>query len=172
MTTPATSAAPTPADERLTLVLNGDVVALHVAPHQTLLETLRVRLGLTGTKEGCGKGECGCCTVLVNGTPRLSCITLAADVDGARVDTVEGLAKGGRLHMLQEAFVRHGAAQCGFCTPGMLMSAVALLEKPDVPTRQEVAHALSGNLCRCTGYIKILDAVVDAAQRLHGAAHG
>ena len=153
----------------LRLEVNGEVVELAARDHDTLLEVLRGPLGLTGTKRGCDKGDCGACTVLLDDVPVLACLTLAARCEGRSVRTVEGLAGPDGLHPLQEAFVRHGAAQCGYCTPGMLMSATELLESrgPDAPapTRDEVAAALSGNLCRCTGYTKILDAVVAAAAR-------
>ena len=147
----------------LHLIVNGDAVTRAVPAERTLLEFLRYDLGLTGSKQGCDKGDCGACTVLVDGRTVLACLTLALSVDGARVHTVESLANGTTLHPLQDAFVRHGAAQCGFCTPGMLMSAKALLEANGSPTRDEIKQALSGNLCRCTGYTKILDAVEDAA---------
>lgn len=148
--------------------LNGEAVALGAPSHWTLLEALRYQLRLTGTKQGCDKGDCGACTVTVNGRATLSCITLAAWADGQQVQTVEGLGVGA-AHPLQNAFEDCGAAQCGFCTPGMLMSAVAFLDRrlednQDDLTRLEIASALGGNLCRCTGYTKILDAV-DAAWR-------
>ncbi len=156
----------------ISLTVNGDRMRLAVPGERTLLELLRYELGLTGTKQGCDKGDCGACTVLVDGTPVLSCLTLAADAEGTRVETVESLARGTDLHPLQRAFVDHGAAQCGFCTPGILMSAKALLDAGAVPSRDEVKAALSGNLCRCTGYTKILDAVEDAARAVHGAGAG
>lgn len=161
MTTPD---APAPALVPLSLTVNGDAVRTSVPPQRTLLELLRYDLDLTGSKQGCDKGDCGACTVLVDGRPVLACLMLAVDVDGRRVETVESLARGAKLHALQRAFVEHGAAQCGFCTPGMLMSAKALLARSPRPTRDEVKHALSGNLCRCTGYTKILDAVEAAAR--------
>ena len=148
----------------LHLIVNGDAVTRAVPPERTLLEFLRYDLGLTGSKQGCDKGDCGACTVLVDGKTVLACLTLALTLNGARVETVESLAHGTSLHPLQDAFVRHGAAQCGFCTPGMLMSAKALLDANGSPTRDEIKRALSGNLCRCTGYTKILDAVEDAAR--------
>jgi len=150
----------------LSLSVNGDVVRTAVPAQRTLLELLRYDLDLTGSKQGCDKGDCGACTVLVDGRPVLACLTLAVDVEGLRVETIESLACGPKLHPLQRAFVEHGAAQCGFCTPGMLMSASALLARSPRPTRDEVKHALSGNLCRCTGYTKILDAVEAAARQL------
>jgi carbon-monoxide dehydrogenase small subunit len=148
----------------LVLTVNGDPVRMAVPPRRTLLELLRYDLGLTGSKQGCDKGDCGACTVLLDGLPVLSCITLALEAQGATVETVESLARGTVLHPLQDAFVRHGAAQCGFCTPGMLMSAKSLLGAEPHPSREKIQHAVSGNLCRCTGYTKILDAVQDAAE--------
>ena len=148
------------------LRVNGDPRECAVTPYTTLLEALRYGLGLTGSKQGCDKGDCGACTVLVDAEPVLACITLALAAEGHEVRTVEGLAEGPRPHPLQDAFDVTGGAQCGFCTPGMLMSAYALLERNSSPTRHEIAHALSGNLCRCTGYTKILDAVELAAQEL------
>ncbi|MCC6527191.1 MAG: molybdopterin-dependent oxidoreductase, partial [Polyangiaceae bacterium] len=152
--------------ETLSIRVNGDAVTAAVRPGRTLLELLRYDLGLTGSKQGCDKGDCGACTVLVDGRPVASCITLALDCDGASVETVEGLARGGELHPLQAAYVAHGASQCGFCSPGVLMSAKALLDRNPRPTRDAIKHALSGNLCRCTGYTKILDAVEAAAAAL------
>jgi len=150
--------------EVVTLVVNGDRVRLAVPPRRSLLEVLRYDLGLTGTKQGCDKGDCGACTVLLDGVPTLSCLTLALEAEGARVETIESLARGTQLHPLQEAFVNRGAAQCGFCTPGMLMSAKALLDRGGPLDREAVRQGLSGNLCRCTGYVKILEAVEDAAR--------
>ncbi len=157
----------------LSFTVNGEAVTALALPAATLLDVLRYRLGLTGTKQGCDKGDCGACTVLVDGRPVLACLTLAALGEGAEVRTVEGLRSAAGLHPLQAAFVRHGAAQCGFCTPGMLLSAVHFLETRDParpPTREEVAQALSGNLCRCTGYVKILDAIVETATLAAGGA--
>jgi carbon-monoxide dehydrogenase small subunit len=151
---------------RLTLVVNGEEHELLVPVHKTLLEVLREDLGLTGTKHGCELGECGTCTVLVDGQPILSCLALPVMLQGRAITTVEGMAVDGRLHPLQEAFVELGAAQCGYCTPGMLLTAQALLERTPAPTRQEIREALAGNLCRCTGYTKILDAVELAAMRM------
>lgn len=146
------------------LVVNGDPVTVGVPAHYTLLEALRYVLELTGSKQGCDKGDCGACTVLVDGRPVLSCITPVWEAEGKSVTTVEGLAAPGRLHPLQEAFELNGAAQCGFCTPGILMSAAALLERNPHPTRDDIKEALAGNLCRCTGYTKIYDAVELAAR--------
>ncbi|MBI2528244.1 MAG: (2Fe-2S)-binding protein [Candidatus Rokubacteria bacterium] len=151
---------------QLSLTVNGEERDVLVAVHKTLLEVLREDLGLTGTKHGCELGECGACTVLVDGEPVLSCLTLPVECQGREITTVEGLAEGGRLHPLQQAFAELGAAQCGYCTPGMLLSARALLDGHPVPTRDEVREALAGNLCRCTGYSKILDAVELAGLRM------
>ncbi|MHC4470004.1 MAG: (2Fe-2S)-binding protein [Planctomycetota bacterium] len=147
----------------LSLKVNGVRRTFAVRPSATLLEVLREETGLTGTKRGCDHGDCGACTVLVDGEPRLACITLALAVRGRRIDTVEGIARGQDLHPLQDAFDRLGAVQCGFCTPAMLLSAGALLNENPEPSREEIRHALAGNLCRCTGYQKIVDAVAAAA---------
>ena len=144
---------------RITLNVNQELWEIEVEPHRTLLEILREDLGLTGTKEGCGLGACGACTVLIDGTPKLSCLTLATEVQNKSITTIEGLAIDGQPHPLQLAFVNHGAIQCGFCTPGMIISAKALLDKKPKPSREEIKEALSGNLCRCTGYNKIIQAV-------------
>lgn len=140
---------------------------LEVPPGRRLVDLLREDLGLTGTKEGCGEGECGACTVIVDGKPRLSCLTAAIQVDGKEVLTVEGLAKDGKLHPIQEALVETAGVQCGFCTPGFVMAAYALLLEKPHPSREEVRTWLSGNLCRCTGYEKIVDAVLLAAEWLN-----
>ena len=148
------------------LKVNGDPRTAGVPEHWTLLETLRYGMGLTGSKQGCDKGDCGACTVLLDGDPTLACITPVAEAEGRRVTTVEGLAGPEGPHPLQDAFDRFGAGQCGFCTPGVLCSAAALLERTPTPDRTQVREALAGNLCRCTGYTKILDAVVDAGRVL------
>jgi len=149
---------------RVDVTVNGDPYRREVESDGTLLSLLRDTVGLTGTKWGCLTGDCGACTVLLDGEPVVSCLQLAGQVDGAEVTTVEGLAENGELGDLQAAFVRNGAAQCGFCTPGMLMSAESLLRRNDAPTEAEVREALAGNLCRCTGYNKIVDAVLEAAE--------
>ncbi len=152
----------------LQLVVNGEMLEVAASPHKTLLEVLREDLGLTGTKHGCELGECGTCTVLVDGRPILSCLALALDMEGREITTIEGMAEGGQLHPLQEAFAELGAAQCGYCTPGFLLTAKALLESNPQPSREEIKEALSGNLCRCTGYLKIYEAVELAAARIRG----
>jgi aerobic-type carbon monoxide dehydrogenase small subunit (CoxS/CutS family) len=155
-----------PTARLLTLWVNGERVEVAAPPHWTLLEVLRYRLDLIGTKQGCDKGDCGACTVQLDGQPVLACLTLAAHADGRRVTTVEGLA-GARLHPLLDCFDRAVAAQCGFCTPGILMAVDAYLRQVGRPvTREEAAAALASNLCRCTGYTKILDAIVEASQTL------
>lgn len=146
--------------------VNGDSVEVGVPSHHTLVEALRYTLGLTGTKQGCDKGDCGACTVLLDGRPTLSCILPVHEAEGREVVTVEGLAHDSEPHPLQDEFDRHGAAQCGFCTPGILCSAAALLEHDSSPSLDDIREALSGNLCRCTGYTKIFVAVEAAAARL------
>jgi len=148
------------------LTVNGEQYDLALEPQVTLLEALRDHLGLTGTKEGCGTGECGSCTVLMDDKPILSCLTLAADCRGSQIVTIEGLAQGGRLTAVQEAFLEKGAVQCGFCTPGMVLSVTALLDENPQPSEQELKKALEGNLCRCTGYNKIVEAVHHAVETL------
>jgi aerobic-type carbon monoxide dehydrogenase small subunit (CoxS/CutS family) len=157
-----------PSKTTVRMTVNGEPVEVAVAPHKTLLEVLREDLGLTGTKHGCELGECGTCTVLLDGTPVLSCLELGLACDGRRVDTVEGMAQGPALHPLQRAFAELGAAQCGYCTPGFLLTARALLEQHPKPTREQIKAALAGNLCRCTGYLKIYEAVELAAAWLRG----
>jgi carbon-monoxide dehydrogenase small subunit len=150
------------------LRVNGETRDVAFLPHETLLEVLRERMGLTGTKHGCELGECGTCTVLVDGKPVLSCLLLGLNAVGREVTTVEGLARGGTLHPLQQAFVETGAAQCGYCTPGFLLAAKALLDAEPRPSRQRLKDSLAGNLCRCTGYLKIYEAVELAAERMAG----
>jgi carbon-monoxide dehydrogenase small subunit len=152
--------------EIVRLQVNGDIAEVGVPSHFTLLETLRYGLGLTGSKQGCDKGDCGACTVLLDGEAILSCILPVQEAVGHEIRTVEGLAEGADPHPLQDAFDLTGAAQCGFCTPGILCSAYGLLEENDRPTRDEIKQALSGNLCRCTGYTKILEAVELAAESI------
>src|SRR5216117_3824279 len=151
---------------QLTLSINGEARDMIVPVHKSLLEVLREDLNLTGTKHGCELGECGTCTVLVDGLPVLSCLALPVELQGREIKTVEGMADNGRLHPLQQAFAELGAAQCGYCTPGILLTAQALLAERATPTRDEIREALAGNLCRCTGYTKILDAVELAALRM------
>jgi aerobic-type carbon monoxide dehydrogenase small subunit (CoxS/CutS family) len=151
----------------ITLHINGEAVEVWTLVHKTLLEVLREELHLTGTKHGCELGECGTCTVLIDGQPKLSCLVLPVEVQGQEIQTVEGLAHNGELHPLQLAFAELGAAQCGYCTPGMLLSATSLLSENPTPSKAEIQRALAGNLCRCTGYTKILEAVELAAQRMY-----
>jgi len=150
----------------ITLDVNGERRDLLVPVHKTLLEVLREDMQLTGTKHGCELGECGTCTVLVDGKPELSCLVLPVQIQGREVTTVEGMARGSELHPLQAAFAELGAAQCGYCTPGILLAAKSLLEANATPSRDDIREALAGNLCRCTGYSKILDAVELAADRM------
>lgn len=150
----------------ITLTVNGDAHTLRVAPQATLAEVLREELQLTGVKVGCDLGDCGACTVLVDGDPVLACITLAVTMDGRSIETIEGLAKHGTLHPLQEAFLTNAATQCGYCTPGMILSAKSMLDHGVEPTEANIREHLSGNLCRCTGYVKIIDAVQEAAGKI------
>jgi aerobic-type carbon monoxide dehydrogenase small subunit (CoxS/CutS family) len=147
------------------LLVNGERAELLLPVHKTMLEVLREDMQLTGTKHGCELGECGTCTVLVDGKPELSCLLLPVQVEGRSITTIEGMASGSQLHPLQQAFAELGAAQCGYCTPGILLASKSLLDSIQRPTRDEIREALAGNLCRCTGYIKILDAVELAARR-------
>ena len=149
-----------------TLTINNKFYEVELKGHETLLEVLRDKLGLTGTKTACEESECGTCTVQINGKAILSCITLAADVAGEDITTIEGLAEGDSLHPLQQTFLSHGAVQCGFCIPGIIMAAKALLENNPEPTREEIDYALDGNLCRCGGYLKIIEAIVEAGQTM------
>ena len=155
-------------DVELSFVVNGELVTLMVAPSATLLDVLRDDLELTGTKHGCGEGECGACSVLLDGKVVNACLVLALECAGSEVVTVEGLGALGELHPLQKAFVQHGAIQCGFCTPGMIMAGHALLQANPSPTEDDVKRGLEGNLCRCTGYRKIVDAVLSAARQEGG----
>jgi carbon-monoxide dehydrogenase small subunit len=154
---------------QMSLTVNGEPVEVSFAPYKTLLEVLREELALTGTKHGCELGECGACAVLVDGEPVLSCLMLAVECEGRSVQTVEGLAKGTRLHPLQAAFADHGGSQCGYCTPGMLMTAKALLDHEPNPSRERIKEAISGNICRCTGYNQIVEAIEVAATEMRKA---
>ncbi len=151
---------------RIQITVNEDEHDLLVHPNRTLLDLLRYDLGLTGTKEGCDEGDCGACTVIVNGKVMASCLVLAVEVDGAAITTIEGLHQGDELHPIQQAFVDSGAVQCGFCTPGMILTTKALLDEIPDPSEEDIKHYLEGNLCRCTGYTKIIDAVNNAVQLL------
>jgi carbon-monoxide dehydrogenase small subunit len=153
------------------LTVNGEEYETVVAPNQTLVEVLRDNLSLTGTKEGCGEGACGTCTVLLDGKPVRSCLILAVEVQGREVTTIEGLAPMGELHPVQKAFVEYGAIQCGFCAPGMILTTKALLDENPSPTEQEARQAISGNVCRCTGYTKIVEATLKAAEMIQGGSH-
>ena len=147
----------------LKMVVNGRAVEAMVNPTWTLLKVLREELGLTGTKKGCERGDCGACTVLLDGKPVNSCLVLALQAEGKKVETIEGMGTAENLHPLQKSFIKNGAVQCGFCTPGMLLSALALLRKNPNPTEEEIRRAISGNLCRCTGYAKIVKAIQDVS---------
>jgi carbon-monoxide dehydrogenase small subunit len=150
---------------RLNLVVNGINQVVDVEPYRSLLDVLRDDLGLTGTKKGCNAGDCGACTVLLNGDPVNACLVLAVQAEGQQITTIEGVAAAGKLHPLQEAFVKYGAIQCGFCTPGMVLVSLALLRDSPHPTRAEIQEAISGNLCRCTGYVQIIDAIEAVAKQ-------
>jgi len=158
-----TSDKEVPRRVQMTLQVNGEEFEVSFAPYKTLLEVLREDLGLTGTKHGCELGECGACAVLIDGEPLLSCLTLAIECEGRAIETIEGLAQGTELHPLQEAFADLGGAQCGYCTPGAVMTAKALLDKEPSPSRERIKEAMSGNLCRCTGYQQIVESVERAA---------
>ena len=150
----------------INLKINGKTYELKVKPNILLLDLIRDEIGLTGTKRGCGTGECGACTVLMEGKPVNSCLVLAVEADGKNILTIEGLAENGKLHPLQEAFMEEGAVQCGFCTPGMILSAKALLDINPNPNEEEIKKAIAGNLCRCTGYTKIIKAIISAAKKI------
>jgi carbon-monoxide dehydrogenase small subunit len=155
--------------KHVSAVVNGDPVEFLTDPGTTLLDALRDELGLTGSKEGCGSGDCGACSVMLDGRLVCSCLVLAAEAEGRRVDTIEGMAHGSELHPLQQKFLEHAALQCGFCTPGILVAAKALLDQNPDPSETEIRYWLAGNLCRCTGYDKIIRAVLDAAADLRQA---
>jgi len=152
--------------QQVSLTVNGEVYEVEVEPWWTLLEVLREKLYLTGAKRGCDRGDCGSCTVLIDGKAKLSCLVLAVEAQRKEILTIEGLAKGEELHPIQRAFVEHGAVQCGFCTPGMVLAAKALLDRNPTPTEEEVREGLAGNLCRCTGYTKIIEAVLVASETM------
>ena len=150
---------------KVNMFVNGKPVSLEVKPYARLLDVLREDLGLTGTKEGCGVGECGACTVIVDGETVNTCLTLAASMDGKHITTIEGLMENEKLHPIQEAFIKHNALQCGFCTPGLIMSAKALLDSNPHPSTEQIKVAISGNLCRCTGYEQVVDAIKEVAEK-------
>ena len=154
----------------VTTSINGDPTEFLCEPDETLLDVLRDRLGMTGSKEGCGTGDCGACSVTLNGRLVCSCLVLAAEAEGQDIGTIEGMAQGENLHVLQKKFIEHAALQCGICTPGLLVAAKSLLEKNPDPTEEETRYWLAGNLCRCTGYDKIIRAVMDAAKEMREAA--
>ena len=154
--------------QEIELKVNGELFKVKVETHRTLLEILRETLGLTGTKEMCNKGDCGGCTVIIDGKPVLSCLTLAIEAQGKEIVTIEGLAKGYELHPIQQAFVDHGAIQCGYCSPGFIMSAKALLDRNPNPTEDEIKEGISNNICRCTGYVQIVEAIQAAAEIMGG----
>ena len=148
---------------RILLKVNGERREVFIEPNRTLLDVLREELLLKGVKEACGAGECGACTVLVDGKPVNSCITLAVEAEGREVETIEGLSNGGNLHPLQKSFIEHHSFQCGFCTPGIIMTAKALLDRNPEPTEEEITNGIAGNICRCTGYDNIVDGILNAA---------
>src|SRR5215472_12378380 len=152
----------------VTAIVNGDQAEFLTEPRRTLLDALRDDLGLTGAKEGCGSGDCGACSVILDGRLMCACLVLAAEAEGKRVETIEGMAEGGVLHPLQQKFLEHAALQCGFCTPGLLVAAKALLAVNPDPSESEARYWLAGNLCRCTGYDKVIRAVLDAAAEMRG----
>lgn len=155
-------------DKLVRMIVNGEEHALEVRPNETLADVLRKKLGLTGLKVGCGSGECGACTVLIDGYPTLSCLTLAIECEGKEILTIEGLANpdSGELHPIQQAFIDHHGLQCGYCTPGMILSAKALLDKNLTPTEEEIREAINGNICRCTGYVSIIESISAAAEEM------
>ncbi len=156
------------ATREITMTVNGGKYTVAVTPSETLLQVLRDKLHFTGVKEGCGTGDCGACTVIMDGLTVTSCLVLAVEADGSEILTVEGLAKDGELHPVQKAFVKEGAIQCGYCTPGMVMSAVQLLNENPNPNEKEIRKGIGGNICRCTGYVKIVKAIQTAAEEMQG----
>jgi carbon-monoxide dehydrogenase small subunit len=157
-------------NQTISFSLNGEIVEIAVSPSEMLLDILREKMHLTGTKRGCGKGECGACTIIFNGKAMNACLIPAMRAKGADIQTIEGVESAHGLHPLQQSFIETGAVQCGFCTPGMIMSAKALLDKNKSPSKDQIREAVSGNICRCTGYVKIEEAVEDAAVRLRASA--
>lgn len=153
---------------QIKLTVNGDLYEIAVEPWETLLQVVRQRLELTGAKESCGLGDCGLCTVILDGKAVNSCLILAVDADGKDIITIEGLAEGTKLHPLQQAFIEHGSIQCGFCTPGMILAAKAFLDENPNPTKEAIREAIAGNLCRCTGYVKIVEGIMAAAEMIRG----
>ena len=151
------------------LTVNGEAYTVAVEPRESLLDVLRDKLSLTGTKKGCNRGDCGACTIIMDRKPVNSCLVLAVEADGKELLTIEGLADKGQLHPIQEAFIQYGAIQCGYCTPGMIMSAKVLLDENPNPTEEEIRRAIGGNLCRCTGYVKIVDAIKKAAESIQAS---
>jgi aerobic-type carbon monoxide dehydrogenase small subunit (CoxS/CutS family) len=156
--------------KEITLIVNGETYCLEVELDEILVDILREKLGLTGTKKGCATGDCGACTVILEGRAVTSCLVLAVSADGKKITTIEGLAKNGELHPLQQSFIDYDAVQCGFCTPGVIMMAKSILDENPDPTEEEVRAGIAGNLCRCTGYSKIVEAILAAAQILNGGA--
>ena len=152
----------------INLMVNGEKFQVIVEPAESLLDVLRVKLNKTGTKKGCNEGDCGACTVIMNGRPVNACLVLAVEADNASILTIEGLAENAQLHPLQEAFIKYGGLQCGFCTPGMIMIAKALLDRNPNPTEEEIRKAIAGNVCRCTGYVKIVQSIHEAAKAIRG----
>ena len=152
----------------INLMVNGEKFQVIVEPAESLLDVLRVKLNKTGTKKGCNEGDCGACTVIMNGRPVNACLVLAVEADNASILTIEGLAENAQLHPLQEAFIKYGGLQCGFCTPGMIMIAKALLDRNPNPTEEEIRKAIAGNVCRCTGYVKIVQSIHEAAKAMRG----
>lgn len=152
---------------RVALIVNGEKHEVFIEPNATLLDILREELSLTGAKDACGNGECGACTVIMDGKPVNSCITLAVEAEGKRIETIEGLSNGNNLHPLQKAFIDNHSFQCGFCTPGIIMTAKALLDRNPGPTEEKIKNAISGNICRCTGYDNIVDGILNAAKKIN-----